>query len=659
MAEPPSVLVPISAPVPQPRARSVRHRLLAIALLPTLVILPLLLGITVMRWQAKFDDLLITKVNSDLTVARQYLARILETTGERVGALGRSVDFATAGDPARLLADERAALGLDFLYLADGAGQGVAASPAGARLQAGQPLVAAALAGRAGTGIAIFGQDDLAAVSPGLAARARLVLVPTPNAEPTERKEEDRGMVILAAVPVTRPDGPAGVLVGGLLLNQNLAFIDTINDLVYRAGSLPEGSAGTATLFLDDVRISTNVRLFEGQRALGTRVSAVVRDKVLTRGETWLDRAFVVNDWYISAYEPITDSGGARVGMLYVGYLETPFARAKRTTLWLIGLGFLGVTAISIPIFLRWAQGVFRPLEQVSDTIARVETGDLGARTGVQDRGDEVGRVASHLDHLLDQIQDRDAQLRRWNDELNARVEETTRKLILSEKLATIGEITAAAAHEINNPVAVIQGNLDVLRELMGDRIGRAETEFRLMDEQVQRISQIVNRLLQFARPEEYAGWAARTDPRDAVADCRPLVRHLLTRGGVTLRQDGESSRQVLMNRTELQQVLVNLIVNAINAMPDGGEIVISLCDADRAGTPGVGIRVADTGTGMDAATLANIFEPFFTTRAQGGGTGLGLSICRTLVERQGGSIEAASTPGHGTTFTVWLPEAA
>ena len=139
----------------------------------------------------------------------------------------------------------------------------------------------------------------------------------------------------------------------------------------------------------------------------------------------------------------------------------------------------------------------------------------------------------------MDQLQARDLELRLWNDELNARVEATTRKLILSEKLATVGEITAAAAHEINNPVAVIQGNLDVLRDVMADRLPEVETEFRLMDEQVHRISTIVNQLLQFARPEEYAGWTSRCDLMEAVDDCLPLVRHLLTQGGVTLRSTG------------------------------------------------------------------------------------------------------------------------
>src|SRR5262249_47325071 len=158
----------------------------------------------------------------------------------------------------------------------------------------------AALSGApASTGIDIFGNDELAAISPDLAARARLDLVPTPNAVPTDRSTETHGMVVHAASPAALPDGATGALVGGILLNQNLEFIDTINELVYQEASLPEGSQGTATLFLDDVRISTNVRLFEGRRALGTRVSAAVRSAVMDQGRTWLDSAFVVNDWYI------------------------------------------------------------------------------------------------------------------------------------------------------------------------------------------------------------------------------------------------------------------------------------------------------------------------------------------------------------------------
>ena len=662
------------------QGRSVRFRLLAIALLPTLVILPLLLGVAITRWNDKFNAALISKVNGDLTIAHQYLARLLEYTGEQVKALGRSARFRDAVNAqdeaalALLLDEHRRALGLDFLYLTTGDGKIAVSVPRfhSSTIRTDWPVVGSALMGWPSTVIDIFTSEDLDRIAPELAARARIELVPTPNAVPTDRSTETRGMVVHAAGPVSLAGGQPAALVGGLLLNQNLEFIDTINDLVYRQASLPEGSQGTATLFLDDVRITTNVRLFEGSRALGTRVSRAVRSTVLGQGRVWLDSAFVVNDWYISAYEPILDSYGERVGMLYVGFLEAPFTETRYTIILSIVVAFLAIAAASVPIFLRWAGAIFRPLERMTDTISKVEGGDLGARTDLAMAKDEIGRVASHLDHLLDQLQERDRQLREWNEELNKRVDErtrelrlanrqleaTTKQLILSEKLAAIGEITAGVAHEINNPIAVMQGNLDVIRNLIGDRVNVAQTEFRLLDEQIHRISQIVTKLLQFAKPEEYAGFIERHAVDTVVSDCLPLVRHLLNKAEIEVTRDDHATRLVLMNRTELQQVIVNLIVNAIHAMPDGGELALRTLDADLDGRPGVTIEVADTGVGMTAETMQRIFDPFFSTKRQEG-TGLGLSISQTLVGRQSGKMSVESEPGRGTTFTIWLPEAA
>ena len=660
-------------------ARSVRYRLLAIALLPTLVILPLLLGITMARWNAKFDSLLISKVNGDLTIAHQYFERLLEHAGTEVQALGDSARFrdalnGQAGPLSSLMELNRQSLGLDFLFILDESGAVVSATPAvnESDVRRRWPVIDAALQGTSRTAVDIFSGQELEALSPDLAARARFGLIPTPNAVPTERDVEDRGMVVHTASPIDLPGGGRGALVGGILLNRNLVFIDTINDLVYREASLPEGSQGTATLFLDDVRVSTNVRLFEDRRALGTRVSSIVRSTVLDEGRVWLDSAFVVNDWYISAYEPIRDSYGERVGMLYVGFLEAPFREAKTATVLTIIAAFLVITAASVPIFLRWARGIFKPLENMARTIGRVEAGDLGARTGAVESRDEIGRVAGHLDLLLDQVQERDSQLRAWNEELNTRVDErtselrdanrqleaTTKQLIMSEKLAAIGEITAGVAHEINNPIAVIQGNLEVVREQLGAQADSVRTEIQLIDEQVQRINLIVLKLLQFAKPEEYAGYVERYEPGGVIADCLPLVQHLLNKSEIEVRQTRSETRLVLMNRTELQQVLVNLIVNAIHAMPDGGTLTLtSTDDAGPGGRPGVRIEIADTGTGMAPDVVAKIFDPFFTTKRREG-TGLGLSISRTLIDRQGGRISVESEPGAGTRFTIWLPEA-
>jgi hypothetical protein len=304
--------------------RSVRYRLLAIALLPMLVILPLLLGISIYRLAARFDATLVSKVDGDLIIAQQYMARILENTEQQLVSFSESArfrDLLVAGDTRAAILSRGSrrkpvSSSSTFFYVVDGDGRILASEQpvASPYIRWDWPVVSAALSGRSKTDIDVFESKDLAALSPELAQRARLEVLPTPERMDAGRTLETRGMLIHSASALTLPGGRRAALVGGILLNQNLAFIDTINDLVYHDASVPEGSRGTATLFLDDVRISTNVRLFEGRRALGTRVSSVVRAAVLDQGRTWLCSAFVVNDWYISAYEPIDDSYGRDLG---------------------------------------------------------------------------------------------------------------------------------------------------------------------------------------------------------------------------------------------------------------------------------------------------------------------------------------------------------
>ena len=657
--------------VEPPSRRSFRVRLLLLALLPLGVVLPLLLAVLAIWGGDYFDRLLTTKVRTDLAVAHGYFERVTDAVGSSVEGLANSARLGRAlvqpadrraGAIAELLAEVRLGQRLDFLRFLD--------VDRSNRVAADWPVIKAALAGVARTETEIFSAAQLRQIDPVLAERALTPLIATANAQPDQRQMEDRGLMVHSAAAIRDADGHLlGVLEGGVLLNKNLAFIDRLNDIVYPAGALPVGSAGTATLFLGDVRVATNVRLFEGGRAIGTRVSAAVHAAVLDEGRTWLDRAFVVNDWYVSAYEPLLDSHEQRIGMLYVGFLDGPFAQARQQTFAIVvGLFALamGVAAIFAVI---WARRVFRPIERMHTTMHAIERGDADARVGEVETEDELGVVAAHFDQLLDRLQAQAESLKRWGDSLDAKVAERTAELeqavadlraaqsqlVMNEKMAAIGQLTAGVAHEINNPIAVIQGNLDVLRDILGPAAAPVAPEIRLIHEQVHRIRLIVTKLLQFARPQDYVGYLEPVAPAPLIQDSLVLVGHLLKKGNIAIEQHLDSTRNVLCNRNELQQVLINLMVNAIQAMPDGGVLTLAAEDWDEADMPiGLRLAVTDSGPGISDEDRERLFKPFFTA-GKPGGTGLGLWVSQSLVERYGGKITVDSAPVRGTRFAVWL----
>ncbi|TXH48245.1 MAG: HAMP domain-containing protein [Burkholderiaceae bacterium] len=604
------------------------------------------------------------KVGADLAVAQGYFERVLGEVGAATATVADShaLHLALAA-PSReamvpLLREFKARSRLDFINLR---------SAEGRLLFTDSGPVDGAQAGPAGdadrTSVERLEPAELALVAPALSAQVPIALVETSNAAPDPRAREERALVLLSTHAVRARDGRVlGHVQGGVLLNRNLPFIDHINEIVYPEGSLPFGSVGTATLFLGDVRVSTNVRLFSHDgtdRAIGTRVSQTVRDAVLGRGQTWLDRAFVVNDWYVSAYEPLADSAGERIAMLYVGILESPLRRMKFAALAVIGAIFFAVMLGAATVSLRAARTVFRPVEQMARTMREVEGGAAQARVGPVASGDEIGQLAGHLDQLLDVIDEKTRALQRWNAELDAKVQERTRELeaaqtqlVRSEKLATVGQLTASIAHEVNNPIAVIQGNLDLLRQHAGaDVVARFRTELRLIDEQIERVRLIVTQLLLFARPGEYAGYVESVPPARVLEESLVLVRHLLAATRIVVERRFDSERSGAINRQELQQVLVNLLVNAIHAMPEGGTLTLITRDW---GGDGVEIGIADTGAGLAPDVLAELFRPFTTRKKDG--TGLGLWISRGIVERYGGDIQARNRDDRGgAVFSVFL----
>jgi len=671
-------------------ATSVRNKLLAMALLPLLVVFPLLVLAIAVWSNITYDRLLITKVRSDLAVARGYFDQVLIEVGSGTRGVAGSQRLLSAMQPAKnaqqgqtdvalreRLSEARRELRLDFLLLYGNDGQPLGSAENdgdhAALPMALQPLLPEEHQDSGPRSARLMRLDTMAIarMAPHLMPRLHIPLVPTRNAAPDARTTEDRAMVVISLQPVRDLSGQVvALLAGGLLLNQNLDFIDHINRIVYPEGSLPFGSEGTATLFLDDVRITTNVRLFQDQRAIGTRVSQTVRDRVLGQGQTWLDRAFVVNDWYVSAYDPLIDAAGQRIGMLYVGYLEAPFRLVRLAMLGVMGLIFLAVMAVSAWFSVRWARSIFKPVQQMNQTMQRVEDGENRARVGALPARDELGALAGHLDQLLDVIDEKTHALQCWGEELDHKVAERTRELemsnaslqlaqqqlVKSEKLAAIGQLTASIAHEINNPIAVMQGNLDLMRETLGEHGQPVQSELRLLDEQVERMRLIVTQLLQYARPTEYAGYVETLDLNRTVDDCLVLVAHLLAQTRIDVQRELHALQPVGFNRQELQQVIINLLINAIQAMPQGGALRLVTSDwcTEDSAMRGAELSVQDTGSGLAPGVQERLFRPFFTTKNDG--NGLGLWISQGLVERYGGSITAANrSEGSGATFSVRL----
>jgi len=250
--------------------------------------------------------------------------------------------------------------GLDFLTLADRGGTvlfrfhnpGVS----GDRL-AQDPFIKAALGKKGVSGTQVLSGDELLKEGKDLAQKAIISSIPTPKEKPSQKVEETSGMILKSAYPVLDFNGEIlGVLTGGVLLNHNYEIVDRIKNIVFKDAKYKGKEIGTATIFLDDLRISTNVMDKEGNRAIGTRVSAEVYEQVIGKGLPWIKRAFVVDDWYITAYEPIQDIDDKIVGILYVGMMESKYALMKERLILLFFLFSMSgmLFAFAVSFALSW-----------------------------------------------------------------------------------------------------------------------------------------------------------------------------------------------------------------------------------------------------------------------------------------------------------------
>jgi two-component system NtrC family sensor kinase len=551
--------------------------------------------------------------------------------------------------------------GLDVLNLTDALGRVVVRSrradaPVGDDAT-GDPFVALALRKQVSAGTRIVPREELLMDGADLADRARFHFVPTPMAAVRPEDHEDRGMMLTAAAPVVDESGVLlGVLTGGLLFNRNYDLVDRVKEIVFKGEKYKGHDIGTATLFQDDLRIATNVLDDQGNRAVGTRVSREVKEAVLDRGETYVGRAFVVTAWYITAYRPIKDVSGRTIGMLYVGMLERPYVDLRNRVM----ATFAGLAALCALFLLGLlafiARRITRPLAVMVDATGKIAQGDLRHRVNLEG-WDEIGRLARAFNQMTDELSLAHEDLTQWGQTLERRVEERTRELretqdqlIVSEKLASLGKMAAGVAHEINNPLTSILINAHLLLERPGRDAEDGEALTLIADETT-RCAAIVSGLLDFARltPSQ----AAPTDINDVIDRTLLLLEKQASVRNIRIeRALDRTLPPIEVDKNKIQQVFSNLTINACEAMPTGGTLVV----ASRMSRDGTCIEIAftDTGVGISKENIPRLFDPFFTTKSFG--TGLGLAVSHGIIRRRGGMIIVRSEVGKGTVFTVRIP---
>jgi two-component system NtrC family sensor kinase len=495
-------------------------------------------------------------------------------------------------------------------------------------------------------GTVVLDQDFLMNENPVLARRARIELIATPRAAPGGEREVTMGMALASAVPVFDDGVLVGALYGGILLNRSHEIVDRVRETVFQQEIYKGRSIGTATIFLRDIRISTNVMAPNGERAIGTRVSQEVRDRVLEEGKRWTDRAFVVSDWYITAYEPIRDVFGERVGILYVGVLEAKYAdiRGKALSLLILITGAGMVLAVGIGYIL--ANKIIQPVHQLIRASREVSRGNLSPEVGPIS-STEIGVLQKTFKEMLGYLQECDARQRAESEHM----------LLQSEKQASIGKLAGGVAHEINNPLTGILTYTHMLlrRKDIGEDI---RSDLQTIAEATERVRKIVKGLLDFSRQTKLD--PEPTDVNRLVRSSIALLENQALIRGVDLNcEPGEGLPMVTLDRSRLQSVLLNIIINAFDATKPGDTITVTTTMIVSTGNPDrkeVEISVTDTGCGIPPENLDRLFDPFFTTKEVGQGTGLGLAVSYGIVERHGGTIRVQSKVGQGSTFTIQLP---
>jgi signal transduction histidine kinase len=401
------------------------------------------------------------------------------------------------------------------------------------------------------------------------------------------------------------------------------------------------------------------------QLIVATSELTVVPESVIREAIRSNDAAWSAPDHSIvTVAAPIQRNNEAVAGAVAVSVSLHGISQYQRAAGLVALVGVLvAIAGITLLIHFRARQLILEPLAAIRDVMARARSGDLSARARVP-HDDELREVADGLNAMLSELEDlhrtltervagkteelreRNAQLVRSYESV-LQLRETAAR---AQELAAVGQTMANVAHQIGTPLNLASGHVQLLQRELTDPV--MQRRLTIVHDQIERVATAVRDLLQRARPRPDVHVVDLVGMLNSVAEA---TRVRLTAARVVLAFDVPPELPpVTADDTQLELAVLNLITNAVDAMPNGGTLTLAAATTSSS----VRIEVTDTGTGIPADILPHIFQPWITTTSAGQGTGLGLSITRDVVSRLGGTVTASSSPGQGATFVIELPRA-
>ncbi|NTV33732.1 MAG: HAMP domain-containing protein [Deltaproteobacteria bacterium] len=574
---------------------------------------------------------------------------------------GKRVDdaYAIPDSPANRVALEqvRRQCGLDFLALTDSKGQVLVRSLEPYKtgdILSNDPFVSGALKGETRKGLALLSQQRLRDEGGNLEERAFMVFEPTPKSKVRAKTSESAGMALVAAAPVLDEGGKViGALYAGLLLNRNHGLVDKIRSIVFENKTYQGQPLGTVTIFQWDCRVATNVILANGNRAIGTRVSEEVYDKVLENGLNWYDRAFVVKDWYLSAYDPIHDIHGKVVGILYVGVLAKQYDDLKWDLWKLYGAISGGVGIFVLAIGLIFARRLTGSISRLAEAAGKIGSGNLDLNVKEPKADDEVKDLTQAFNLMTASLKERDEKLRTTYSALeqsNKSLEEMNRNYL---------DMLGFVSHELKNTLGVIYTSARALDAGIVGTLSDAQAALaRNIAKSIDGAVRMTRNYLDLARIEK---GELRVIPKvmEMIGEIiDPLLEELkpvIDQQGVTIEKRLPGAI-VLKGDTALLKIAYrNLLDNALKYGRKGGRIRLGFEEKNGA----LHFEVWNEGKGLTAEQIARLFEKFvrFESHAEATrSTGLGLFITREIIMKHKGEILAESEPGQWMRFRFTLP---